>query len=40
MGSVLEDIIFLALRTGYDLVDFASDRDEGIDKSVNLVFGF
>lgn len=39
MRSVLEDVVFLALRAGHNLVDFASDRDEGIDESVNLVFG-
>jgi len=39
MRSVLEDVVFLALRTGDNLVDFASDRDKGIDESVNLVLG-
>jgi hypothetical protein len=37
--GILEDIVFLALRSRYDLVDFASDRDEGINESVNFVFG-
>lgn len=38
MRSVLEDVILLALGAGNDLVNLASDRNEGIDKSINLVF--
>jgi len=38
--GVLEDVVLLALGSSNDFVNFASDRDEGIDKSVNLVFGF
>jgi hypothetical protein len=40
VGSVLEDVVFLALGAGDDFVDFTSDRDESIDESVNFVFGF
>ena len=39
MWGILEDVILLALGSSNDFVNFTSDRDEGIDKSVNLVFG-
>lgn len=40
MWGVLEDVVFLALGAGDDFVNFTSDRDEGVDESVNLVLGF
>jgi hypothetical protein len=40
MWGVLEDVVLLALGAGDDFVNFTSDGNEGVDKSVNLVFGF
>jgi len=39
MRSILEDVVVLALRSRDDFVHFASDGNEGIDESVNLVLG-
>lgn len=40
MRSVLEHIVLFALGARDDFVHFGPDADEGIDESVNLVFGF
>jgi hypothetical protein len=38
--GVLKDVVLLALGAGDDFINFTSDRDKGVDESVDLVFGF